>query len=561
MMSAPAAGPRVCSRHRRVLLALMASVASVGLSTHAARSQALTPDMLNPFPGALTTEQDRVLRPVDPNARPGVRNNLSPPVRSSSTGIFDGDIVRGTSDIAFDALNRKKPARKRYPGEKPPLTQEQLSRIDPNVRAPRLATSPTYGANRERVAPAITGSVPGQPARRRLPIDYDPFGPVGFRVGSFLVKSAVEIGGGFDTNPGRFATQRGSSFYRIAPELLAATNWSRHAIVVDLRGSYTGYGRTFPPAAGEVNFVPVEIDRIEFTGRVDGRLDVTRDTRVNGALRLGVGQDNPGSPNLTAGLQRYPLYSSVGTTVGVEQDFNRLRLRLDGTADNITFQSSRLTDGTLANNNDRDYSQYGGIGRVSYEVLPGLRPFGEIQGDTRSHEVKIDRSGYLRDSIGGYIKAGTTFELARIVTGEVALGYTSRQYTDARLANLKGILTSASLVWTASPLTTVSLLADTRVDETTLPGVPGVLTRTYTMAVNHDFRRWLTAIGRFTYGTQDYQENPRYDQIYSLSADLIYRLNRDMQIKAQVRHDRLESNIPTASTQSTTMTVGIRLQR
>ena len=34
-----------------------------------------------------------------------------------------------------------------------------------------------------------------------------------------------------------------------------------------------------------------------------------------------------------------------------------------------------------------------------------------------------------------------------------------------------------------------------------MPGVSGVLTHTYTFEVDHDFRRWLTAIGKFTYGT------------------------------------------------------------
>ena len=91
--------------------------------------------------------------------------------------------------------------------------------------------------------------------------------------------------------------------------------------------------------------------------------------------------------------------------------------------------------------------------------------------------------------------------------------------------------------------------------------MPGVLTRTYTFEVDHDFRRWLTAIGKFTYGTQDYQENFRFDKIYSISGDLVYKLNREVQIKAQVRRDILDSNVPGASTASTVVMLGVRLQR
>ncbi len=119
------------------------------------------------------------------------------------------------------------------------------------------------------------------------------------------------------------------------------------------------------------------------------------------------------------------------------------------------------------------------------------------------------------DSSGGYIKAGTTFEFTRLLTGEASIGYAARSYTDTRLEVLKGLLTSASLIWTATPLTTAKFVSTNLIDETTVYGVPGILTRTYTVEVNHvTSRRWLTATGKFTVTvTQDYQENSRFDKI------------------------------------------------
>ena len=103
-----------------------------------------------------------------------------------------------------------------------------------------------------------------------------------------------------------------------------------------------------------------------------------------------------------------------------------------------------------------------------------------------------------RDSTGGYVKGGTSFEFSRLLTGEIAVGYAARDYVDPRLNRLQGLLVSSSLVWTATPLTTAKFYSDTTIDETTLPGTSGVLTHTYTVEVDHDFRRWLTAIGKFT---------------------------------------------------------------
>ena len=124
----------------------------------------------------------------------------------------------------------------------------------------------------------------------------------------------------------------------------------------------------------------------------------------------------------------------------------------------------------------------------------------------------------------------------------------------------RACLTSASLTWTVTPLTTAKFYSDTPIDETTLPGASGVLTHTYTFEVDHDFRRWLTAVGKFTYGTYDYQGDSRFDKTYSIEGDLIYKMTRNLWIKGTLRHDILDSNVPLASSASTVVMLGVRLQ-
>ncbi len=75
-----------------------------------------------------------------------------------------------------------------------------------------------------------------------------------------------------------------------------------------------------------------------------------------------------------------------------------LQIKVDGLVDRTVYQDSKLTDGTQTNNNDRNFNQYGGVGPRHYEVLPGLKPFAEVQGDVRVHDDRADRFGYLRDS-------------------------------------------------------------------------------------------------------------------------------------------------------------------
>jgi len=87
-----------------------------------------------------------------------------------------------------------------------------------------------------------------------------------------------------------------------------------------------------------------------------------------------------------------------------------------------------------------------------------------------------------------------------------------------------------------------------------------VLVHTYTFEVDHDFRRWLAAVGKFTYGTYDYQGDNRKDQTYSLEGDLIFKLNRNVWIKGTLRHDILDSNVPLSSSNATVAMLGVRVQ-
>ena len=498
----------------------------------------------------------------------GLRDKDRPaPSRIGKIPTYGVPAANGASEQGFDSLNRARKKPKLYPGQArpkptgpgspaPTTTQPAVS----NGRV-RLSPPPSDTAHKAPIPPAMAGSVDGQPPRKRLKLDDDPFGAVGDYAGSFLIKSAVELRGGYDTNPGRLPTPQGLPFWVVAPEFVAVSDWERHALVADLRGSFTGYGNSLPSTVdGGISPAPTNVSRPDFLGHIDGRLDVTEDTDVTSQVRLRVGTDNPGSPNVQAGLASYPVYTTLGGTLGFDQRFNRLQISAGATVDRTVYQNSTLTDGTLSSNDDRAFNQYGGLGRVSYELTPAVKPFVEVEGDSRFHDQQIDNFGYARNSNGGYAKAGTSFEFSRLLTGEISAGFAERSYADPRLSRLDGLLTASSLTWTATPLTTAKFYSNTSIDEVIVPGVSGVLTRTYTFEVDHDFRRWLTAIGKFTYGTYDYQGDGRSDKTYSIEGDLIYKLSRNLWIKGTLRRDILDSNVPFGSSAATVVMLGVRLQ-
>jgi hypothetical protein len=547
-----------------------------------ARAQSITPDFLNPARGGFLSPQDSPLRrtglsvPDQPDGSSSNSVRLRPtedasgpaPSRIGQIPAYEVPAANGADDTGYDSLNRTRKKPKYYPGQarpKPPPGPGSPPPVPPQRNAVgdlRLSIPPSDSAHKPPVAPAMAGTIDGQPPRKRLKVDDDPFGAVGDYAGSFLIKTAVELSGGYQTNPGRTYQPVGLPSYVIAPEFLAVSDWERHALVADLRGSFTGYGGSLPALIdGQINPSPLNIDQPNFIGHVDGRLDVSRDLRLTAQTRLLVSTDNPGSPNVQAGLAKFPIYTTLGGTFGFDQSFNRLDVAAGATIDRTSYQQSKLTDGTTSSNDDRNFNQYGGVGRVSYELTPAVKPFVEVEGDSRVHDLYFDRNGYARDSNGGYAKAGTSFEFSRLLIGELSIGWVSRTYADPRLSQLQGLLTTASLTWTATPLTTAKFYSDTQIGETTLPGSSGVFVHTYTVEVDHDFRRWLTAIGKFTFGTLDYQGGDnRTDKTYTAEGDLIYKMTRNLWIKGTVRYDMLDSNIPQASSNSTLVMLGVRVQ-
>ena len=516
----------------------------------AAGAQSLTANMLSPTPGGFAPRDLSLLRQTAQNDDQDRDSDRRAPSRIGAIPTYTVPAASGASGSGFDSLNRTRKKPKLYPGAPKPVAR------GPGTPPP----SPPKAKVQTPVSPSVAGTFPGQPPRRRLKPDDDPFANVGFHTGSFLTKAAVEVWGGYSTNPGRTDTPKGSAFYTVAPELLIASDWERHSLIADLRGSFTGYDVTFPPLASGPSPVPASIDTPSFNGKITGRIDAQRDTRINTELRMRVFTDNPGSPNIQAGLAKYPLATTIGGTVGVEHDFNRLQVSVAGLADRTTYQWSQLTDGTSTTNDDRNFNQFGGLTRVSYDLMPGVKPFGEFQLDTRKHDEQFDRSRYERNSNGGYVKAGSTFEFSRLLTGEAAVGYALRTYQDPRLTDMKGLLTSASLIWTATGLTTVTLGATSSIDETTLPGVSGVISRDYSLQVDHAFRRWLIGTAKVGTGTSDY-DGTRFDRRYFVEGDLVYKLSRTFQLKAQVRQDWLESSVAGAGSSATVVMLGVRVQR
>ena len=295
--------------------------------------------------------------------------------------------------------------------------------------------------------------------------------------------------------------------------------------------------------------------------RLRGRVDVTERTRAELEGRYLLTTESAGNPDAPTGVVRPPPVITAGGTLGLVHRWNRLEMALRGSFDRTTYDNAQLRDGGILDRSDRDYNQPAVKLRVGYEIRPGIRPFIEGQLDTRHFDRKVDFSGYERASTGRQIKAGTSFEMGRTLTGEASAGWIVRKYEDPRLPDISGLLVDGSLVWTASGLTTVRFAAATTVDETTYDDTTGVFKRDLGVAVEHAFRRWLIGSVRLGWGFDDYGQSGRRDDRFVISGLVTAKLSREWWLTGEVRQERLTSNEPGNDYTANIVMVGLRFQR
>jgi hypothetical protein len=389
---------------------------------------------------------------------------------------------------------------------------------------------------------------------RQARLDAAPFAPVGVHAGTYYLYPAIELTGGWDSNPQHATIAKSAPEYLLAPELLALSDWERHALNFTIKGSYLGYGSTFFPNS------PVWLNRPGLDAP-KGRIDIDSHDRIDAEGRLIISTDNPGSPNITAGNEYLPIVLNGGATLGYTHLFDRFEVTAKGQFDRFTWQKSFLTDGTYVSNGDRNYDQIGGSLRGSYEVLPGVKPYVEAYSDERVHDITVDSTGAMRDSDGQIYKVGTTFVFSPMLTGEIAAGRTQRSYRDPTLANVNGPLIDGSVVFLPNALTTIKFNAVTTTGELVVVGASGVLHRDYTLEADHDFRRWLTGIMKLGYGVDYYVGMNRTDHRYFISSSLTYKFTRDLWLRAEFRHDWLSSSLYGNDYQANLFLLTLRMQR
>lgn len=362
------------------------------------------------------------------------------------------------------------------------------------------ALVPGAAAGQDRL-PAATGS--SQSAA---------FRPQGFPAGGFRIYPTLRLSTDYDDNISRSNDNgRGDGSFIIAPTVAARSNWSSHQLNADAYYRSTHY------------FKRTEQDHDEYGANASGRLDVMRTTRVNGNVgyaRMAERRGTPGDLFISNRLIRYDTYDAKGQ---VSHQFNRIGVTAGAGTAGYRYDDTEA-QGVVIDQQFRNRDISTANGRIDYQYSAFTSIF--VSGSYNDTNYSRARPTFNRSSKGFNVLGGVRFELSRLLSGQIGVGYIRQNFTDDRFSDFSGANYDLSINYRPTELTSFSLTAGRSLTDSALFQVVGVLTNDINISVEHELLRNLLLQGSAGYSHYTYRGISRNDNRYNLGVGARYRMNR-----------------------------------
>ncbi len=353
--------------------------------------------------------------------------------------------------------------------------------------------------------------------------------PLGIRLGSFLLYPALTLGIEFDDNIYRNDEDRDADLIgRIVPRARLVSDWNDHAL--ELAG-YLDVGEYFWNPSE--NFVDGAIGAA-------GRIDLTGATGILAGAQYEALHEDRGSPDARAGTEPTE-FQRISANLGVSHRFSRLSVLAEARYVGLDFNDTETAAGVI-NNDDRDRDIYLFAARAGFEFLPQNEAFARIVYNVRDYDASLDDFGLDRDSEGYEIVVGTQFDLTGITYGEVFVGYREQRYDDRALGTIDGLTFGARLTSNVTQLTTVQLLVDREIEETSIAAAEGYWTTAVRATVDHELLRNLILSGSVGYTWNEYKGIGRDDGTFRVTVGADCLVNRLITVGGSYDFERRKSN-------------------
>lgn len=418
----------------------------------------------------------------------------------------------------------------------------------PPVQSPFPVARQPQNPLPEGLPPGSRANVATPPAQTGTPAiaEPDPFGPTGFRLGTFEANASLEQAIGYSSNVSSRAGGDSGAFSETSATLNLTSNWSRHEWQTNINGSYR---RPFDDE---------EVDQPQLLFDSSLRLDLIDGFTLTTRGFYNLSTQGFTSSTLAPGAVDNPLQQSYGGSVELQRTDRKLQVSLRGEINRNSFEDAQLGDGFLQPQSDRNNTEYTGTARVGYEVSPALTPFLQASYGVREFDEEIDRNGNQRDSSNLEVGGGVEIDLGEKLTGEIALSYINESFEDPDLEDLSGFALNGSLNWSPQRDTQVNLTLGTQTNTSITTNENGSLIYTGRIDAEKQISNRLSVNA---FADAQIETNDDRNTTLQVGFGTQYWVNRFTAITTQIDHQKFTSDAPASDFDATSGQVGIRLQR
>lgn len=383
-------------------------------------------------------------------------------------------------------------------------------------------------------APGVNGDTSAKMTDTRGNVRYRArpgYDAVGIHAGGFTVYPQASVTGKYDDNI--YATDtdtKGDFITELSSSVAVNSNWSRHALNFN-----AGIAKSFYNSHSGEN-------RLDWNVGANGRLDVTRDTLINGALSYQKLHEDRGDPNSPGSSSEPVPYKLFTASADVDQRFNRMTAQLSGMLNDYNYDNVASTSGGLIDQDFRDRKEYTEGLKLGYDVSPDTNVYVKGSLNQRKYDQNPPVVALNRDSKGYAAVVGSDFRLSNLAQGGIYAGYQKQTYDDPTLSDIDGLSYGANVEWYVTPLTTVTFNADSTINET-VTAASGYLSQSVGARIDHELLRNVLLNARVGYQNDDYTGISRTDDIVNAGFGADYLLNRNFSVNVGYDYTKRDSSV------------------
>jgi hypothetical protein len=374
------------------------------------------------------------------------------------------------------------------PGSSDGLPPPPKQGVDPSVRRGLPLQNPSLSAQR---AANVFARDENQAVLARGHPEWD---PIGVREGAFIFLPSLQVQAVYTDNA--FATAgnpRSDGYLVLQPGLNVESDWNENAISLQAGGNIERYA----------TYRTLNNNGYSVIG--SGVLNIHHDLTVTGE----VVQARTLIPQIADSYSQITItqlaYDETLLNVKATQTYNYLKLSATGEIARVEYANGLTPSGQVLDQSYQNRTSYLGTFRADVALSENTAFF--VQ-EAVSHSVL---ESYLRDHDETETLAGPNFQIARLVTAELGLGYLTSTYANTLAKPVGNFTGRGTISYFPSELLTLQLTARQMVIDSGIVASPAYLSRQAEIEGDYELLRNLVIIGRLAGVWNKYQIIDRHD--------------------------------------------------